>query len=137
MGPGRNALATLSRDRARGSVGIRVLGQLWLTLEPTNPARALKCFERAASLGSTAAMLDLAGIFVAGEVVEPNPQASYTWLKRAAAGDDPRAWLKLGDVYAEGGLGQEADPDRARKTYERARLQLPEQVEARLQALRE
>ena len=128
-------LPTIRGSQARTRVCLTVLGRLYLDVSPRDGTRAVECLERAANLGATGAMVDLARLQERGEFLAQSDEAALNWLKRAAAGEDAVAWIELGDVYASGRLGQAQSKDLARQAYERARRERPVVVESRLKTL--
>lgn len=128
--------AAIQNSRSSSQVCLTVLGRLYLEVAPRDSSRGVECLERAAGMGGTGAMIELARLLEAGEVMERDEEAALAWLQRATAGRDAVAWIELGDVYAAGRLGQDRDLARARKAYEQARAERPGVVEARLENLR-
>lgn len=82
-------------------------------------SKAIGSYQNAVDLGSTWAMINLAGMLAAGEgVAPPNPAAAITLLLRAAAVDDQnagRAWSALAELYR-----LESDAEKAANAYRRA-----------------
>jgi serine/threonine protein kinase/TPR repeat protein len=128
--------SAIQTNRTASRACLTALGRLYLGVAPRDSARGVECLERAASMGATGAMIELARLFERGDVLERDDEAALNWLERATAGRDAVAWIELGDVYAAGRLGLERDAVRARKAYEQAREERPGVVEDRLKDLR-
>lgn len=82
--------------RATGSAMVQcLLGSYFLHLyqRPGCVARAMKWLEAAADQGAPMALERLAGLYVGGELVAPDPARALAWLERLArAGFQKQAW---------------------------------------------
>lgn len=63
---------------------------------------AIDYFSKAASLGHTEAMNQLAYLYYAGKGVEKDEQTMIEWYEKAAALDNAKAITNLGNIYAKG-----------------------------------
>ena len=72
----------------------------------------------AAQAGHSEAMNLIGSAFQYGEGVEANPEQALAWFSRSAQAGWPHAYANLGDIYADGELGLDADPIRARDMFE-------------------
>jgi TPR repeat protein len=81
--------------------------------------RALRCFERAAELGSVNAMRHLTRLYATGDGVPHDEAASLRWNMRAAEAGSPEAMYECANGYATG-RGAEPDPALARQLYQAA-----------------
>ena len=80
--------------------------------------RARQLYEQAASLGSAAAMNNLAVLYDQGDGVARDHNEARKWLEMAAKGGVSIAMTNLGSLYL--GESNPANPVEARKWYERA-----------------
>jgi len=81
--------------------------------------RARQLYEQAASLGSPAAMNNLAALYERGDGVAQDHAQAQKWFKMAADGGVTVAMTNLGIIYLHDG-GSSADQAEARKWFERA-----------------
>jgi TPR repeat protein len=81
--------------------------------------RARQLYEQAASLGSPAAMNNLAALYDRGDGVAQDRNEARKWFEMAAKGGVTVAMTNLGIIYLRDS-GAAADPVEARKWFERA-----------------
>lgn len=67
-----------------------------------DPDLALRFNRRAAELGNTLALENLAEAYWKGEGVDVDRQAAIKWLRQSAEADDPTAMVILGELYLRG-----------------------------------
>lgn len=82
---------------------------------------ALTVVERAAVLGGITAMFELAEAYAYGVGTPRDEPAALEWLERAAEFGHIGAMDRLIDIYVNGELGVDPDPDKAERWYFRAR----------------
>ena len=93
---------------------------------PADPAKAVDLLESASLQGLSDAMLVLARVYLEGysvagrTVIREDHPLAVRYLRRAAAGGNPRAAMMLGDWYLAGRAVQ-ADPRQAREWYIKAK----------------
>ena len=82
-------------------------------------AKRLEALQKASTEGSVTAMVQLAGIYLAGASGERKPELAAELYRRAAALGDADATFHLGNMYLIGdGIG--ADEDEAYRLFEQA-----------------
>ena len=92
--------------------------------EPNKPvsaigAKRLEALQNASTEGSVTAMVELAGIYLAGASGERKPDLAAELYRRAASLGDADATFHLGNMYLIGD-GVEADEDEAYRLFEQA-----------------
>lgn len=83
---------------------------------------AFAALYRAASLGDTLLMFDLALYYARGRGVEPDAGAAFAWFERAAEGGHVAAMRHVSALYRDGSEGAPRDLARAEHWAQRARL---------------
>jgi TPR repeat protein len=83
---------------------------------------AFAALHRAASLGDTLLMFDLALYYTRGRGVEPDAGAAFVWFERAAEGGHVAAMRHVSQLYRDGRDGAPRDPARAIYWSDRARM---------------
>lgn len=116
--------AALSMDRAvriaPGDLGINQLAAI-IYRAAGRLDEALAAERRAALLGDEMAMFELAQMYKYGVGVEVDPDAAFSWLRRAAEAGHGFAMTQMAEIYLDGQYGQPVDTDRAFEWAERAR----------------
>jgi TPR repeat protein len=82
---------------------------------------AFATLHRAATLGDTLLMFDLALYYAQGRGIEPDANAAVAWFERAAQGGHVAAMRHVSALYQDGRDGAPRDPARAAYWAERAR----------------
>lgn len=82
---------------------------------------AFATLHRAASLGDTLLMFDLALYYAQGRGIEADTAAALAWFERAAEGGHVAAMRQVSQFYRAGNGGAPRDPARAEYWAERAR----------------
>ena len=82
---------------------------------------AVEAKRRAAALGDDGAMFELTEAFAAGVTEKVSEGEARTWIERAADMGHIGAIEWMVDVYREGLLGEQADPDKAQQWRRRLR----------------
>ena len=77
---------------------------------------AKECYERAAMVGNSEGMSNLADLYLLGKLGEPDPETAVTWYQKAANAEvsDAHAMKSLGVIYASDYLGK---PDYVQSEY--------------------
>src|SRR5579885_1253527 len=68
---------------------------------PTDPARAVHYYEKAANLGSAAAAMNMGDIFANGTLGDPDTAQALKWYEKAADQGMPQAQFRLGQLLAQ------------------------------------
>jgi TPR repeat protein len=63
---------------------------------------ALRRWQALAARGNTTAMINLANMYQQGQGLEPDPDAAFQWMMRAATAGDRVAQLHVGQAYEDG-----------------------------------
>jgi len=103
-----NVVQWLERSAQQGfpaaeyDVAIRYLGQSgWMIIDIDQP-KGLAYLQRSAEHGWSPAQYELGKLYVAGELLPPDPAKAVEWLRKAADQGGPRSQYELARLYAAG-----------------------------------
>jgi TPR repeat protein len=110
-----DAAAAPVRDALRLNPDDRLTMRLaFLSFEKTRADRdAFAALYRAATLGDTLLMFDLALYYAHGRGIEPDKGIAFAWFERAAEGGHVAAMRHVSALYRDGRDGAPRDPTRA------------------------
>ena len=109
--------AAAGQAQAQGAMGDRYAQGVGVA---QNWFEACRWYERAAQQGDAAAQCALAVCYADGKGIKKDRAHAFVWFEKAAAQSLPQALWNLGELYATGLPGVEADPKKATLLCKRA-----------------
>lgn len=128
MGYGVDQDAPMAVEILRQALPVEPTGQAYFVLGiahymglglPEDKSAAYGCFDTAAAMGNTRAMLNLGHLYARGEGVAPDSVLALEWYTKASDAGNVSATMLLADCYRTGQVAPH-DPKHAVELYQKA-----------------